>query len=93
MSNKKTIAVLQRQEMNDLENLSTSVATYRALLFNQFIEESEKILVNKKLHQLESDLDKKYVEVFNQYDIPMSVRDVASISFETGELYLSANGE
>ena len=93
MSNKKTIAVLHHQEINALENLSTSVATYQALLLNQFIEESEKILVNKKLHQLESDLDKKYAEVFNKYDIPMSVRVVASISFETGELYLSANGE
>lgn len=89
---KKVMARLCQNELVLLDRLKSDYSTYIALSQNQFFSDQDKTCFREKALQINDRLEKLFVRLFDKYNIPQSMRSTASISFETGDLYITVTG-
>lgn len=88
---KKVLAKLSRNELEQLELLHSRISTYRALLQNKFVSNSERVVISKELSSFEQELDSLVESLIKKYRIPKSISNIMQISYNDSEIYLEMN--
>lgn len=87
MERRTVLCKLSNDELDVISSLNSLLSSYVSLMQNQFISMEEKESLD--IDSLKTKVEAKYEELFNKYQIPLSMRSTVLLSYDSGEFYIT----